>query len=499
MLDRKQFLTGAAALGLARSVLGAGPAAAQSEAGAASGLTAEVGEFVAAARWQDLPPELVELSKKHILDALGLALAGERAETAPLVRRYLASFGANVGSASVLGAGYRSAPRFAAFANGVAIHADDYDDTQLSAAKDRVYGLLTHPSVTALPPALALGEAQGRSGREVMLAYHLGVEVECKIAEASDPRAYNDGFHSTGLFGVFGAATAAAKLHGLDAKKVRMTLGVAGGEASGLRENFGTMSKPFQAGHAAEGGVTAADLVALGWTAADNILEAGNGLYHAVAGDFDATAISGRLGRPWSLLSPGVSIKPYPSGSLTHPAMDEMGRLVRANGLKPDQVEAVRVGAGKAMLNTLIRHRPTTGLEAKFSMEYCMAVVIVDGHAGLAQFTDAAVGRPQVQALLRQVEFYDSPAADAAGADKMRTFIEIRLKDGRVINGAVVDYARGSPQIPMSFDDVTEKFRDCAGYAGFSAQTADRAIAQVRALDALNDIRVLTGLLARAS
>jgi 2-methylcitrate dehydratase PrpD len=150
------------------------------------------------------------------------------------------------------------------------------------------------------------------------------------------------------------------------------------------------------------------------------------------------------------------------------------------------------------MLNTLIHPRPRTGLEAKFSMQYCMAVLLVDGRAGLQQFTDAAVNRPQVQALLPLVDFYNNPAADAAGADKMRSFIEVRLKDGRTLNGAVVDYARGSPQIPMSFADAAEKFRDCAQYAGLGALFAERVIAQVEGLDRLADIRGLTRLLARA-
>lgn len=489
MLDRKQFLMGVGAVAAAPGIaLGQTP----------SGLTAEVADFVAATRFEDLPPELIELSKKHILDCLGLALAGEKAETGPLVRRYLQTLGAGPGPATVLGTGLAAAPRFAAFANGVAIHADDYDDTQLATAKDRTYGLLTHPSVTALPAALAVSEGLGASGRDFMLAYHLGVEVETKIAEASSPRAYETGFHSTGLFGVFGAAAAAAKAQGLDAKGVRMALGVAGAQASGLRENFGTMTKPFQAGHAAEGGVMAASLAAIGWTAADNILEAPNGLFRAAAGGFDMAAISGKLGKPWSFLAPGASIKPYPSGSLTHPAMDEMGRLVLANHLKPDQIEAIRVGANKGMLSALIRHRPTTGLEGKFSMEYCMAVLVADGKAGLGQFTDEAVNRPVVQALLRRVEFYNNPASDAAGVDKMRSLIEIRLTDGRTIAGGVVDYARGSPQIPMSFQDETEKFRDCAGYAGLSVGAADKVIAQVQGLERLSDIRALTALVARA-
>ena len=492
MLDRKQFLSGLVAIGAAPLV----PRTASAQ-DAKAGLTAEVADFIVSTRFEDLPPDLVELSKKHVLDCMGLALAGEKAETGPIARAYVASLG-SAGKATVLGTGLQVHPRFAAFANGVAIHADDYDDTQLAVAKDRVYGLLTHPSVTALPASLAMTEVMGKSGRDFMLAYHLGVEVETKIAEASDPRAYNTGFHSTGLFGVFGAATGAGKAHGLTAQQVRCALGLAGAQASGLRENFGTMTKPFQAGRGAEGGVISADLAALGWTAAENILEAPNGLYHAAAGGFDPAAISGKLGKPWTFLSPGISIKPYPSGSLSHPALDEMSRLVKAHDLKPEQIEQIRVGGNKAMLNALFRHRPTSGLEGKFSMEYLMAVLVIDRKAGLGQFTDAAVNRPEAQALLRKVDFYDNPASDAAGADKMHSVIEVKLKGGQVIQGNPVDYARGSPQIPMTFDDEIEKFRDCAGYAGLPSAQAERVIAAVRGIERLADIGELTRLTAKA-
>ena len=178
--------------------------------------------------------------------------------------------------------------------------------------------------------------------------------------------------------------------------------------------------------------------------------------------------------------------------------MDEMQRLIRANNLKADQVESVRVGANKPTWSpsALFHHRPVTGLEAKFSMEYCMAVLLVDGKAGLSQFTDAAVNRPELQAMLRRVTFVNDPAADAAGADKMRSFIEIHCKDGRVITG-MADYAKGSPQFPMSFDDVVEKFRDCAQYGGLPDAAATKVIEQVKALDQLDDIRKLTSLMQR--
>ncbi len=330
--------------GLAAATPAANAASPAGEFPKAPGLTKYVAEFIVNTRYEDIPGEVLELGKKSILDGFGLALAGSASTMAPLVRRYLQGLGfadakSGMMGASIIGASMRAPARFAAFANGVSIHADDYDDTQLSSAKDRVYGLLTHPTVATLTSSFALGELGKRSGKEMMLAYHVGVEVECKIAEAISPRHYNDGFHSTGTIGTFGSAAACAKLRGLNAQQTAYALGIAAAEGGGLRDNFGSMTKPFHAGHAAENGTVAADLAALGWTAADDILEAPLGFFQAAGGGFDPGSIVNRLGKPWTLANPGVSIKPYPSGSLTHPAMGEMARLIRENNILPAQVE----------------------------------------------------------------------------------------------------------------------------------------------------------------
>ena len=472
------------------------PASGEASTRPAPRVTAEAAEFVVAARYAALPPDLIETGKMHILDAIGLAIAGEKAQTGPIVRQYLGDLGVLNGSATILGTRLKSSPRFAAFANGAAIHADDFDDTQLAVAKDRVYGLLTHPTVTTVTSALAMAETLGKSGRDFMLAYHLGVEVETKVCEAIAPRSYENGFHSTSMCGVFGSAVSAAKMRGLDAEKLRNALGLAGAQASGLRENFGTMTKPFQAAHAAEGGVVSADLAALGWTAAQNILEAKRGFFEAFGGGWDPQAIVGKFGRPWSMLTPGVSIKPYPSGSLTHPAMDVMQQLIDTHHIKATDVAQVRVGTNKQMLNTLIHHDPKTGLEGKFSMEYCMAVLLVKGRAGLGEFQDDVVNRPEMQEMIRRVDFYNNPEADAAGADKMRSYVEVRLKDGRVFS-AQSDFAKGSPQKPMSFDDEIRKFRGCTDYAGLPKDKADRIISTVQRLEKVDNMNaVFTGLFA---
>src|SRR6185369_16206982 len=290
------------------------------------GLTLDVATFIGNTAYRDIPEDVVELGKKSILDGLGLALCGSVAETGNLSRTYVESLGLSRGEATIIGSSIKAPARFAAFVNGIGIHADDYDDTQLAVAEDRVYGLLTHPTAPVLSAALALGETRALSGRDLMTAYHVGVEVECKIAEAMAPRHYEDGFHSTGTCGAIGAAAASARVAGLDRNHILRALGIAASEAAGLRENFGTMTKPFHAGRAAESGVVAAEMAGLGWTAAEQILEAPRGFFHAAGGNYDPGAIVQKLGRPWTFRSPGISIKPHPSGSLTHPAMTELLR-----------------------------------------------------------------------------------------------------------------------------------------------------------------------------
>jgi 2-methylcitrate dehydratase PrpD len=388
------------------------------------------------------------------------------------------------------------APRFAAFANGVCIHADDYDDTQLAVATDRVYGLLTHPTAPALPAALAVGEARGSSGADVMIAYHLGVEVECKIAEAINPRHYQTGFHATATCGTFAAAATAGRLMGLDVETLQRALSIAGSQSAGLRENFGTMTKPFHAGRSSESGVAAAQFASYGWTATDKILEAPRGFFSAAGGGYDENAIAGKLGAPWTFDAPGISIKPHPSGSLTHPGMTEMLRLIREHDIKAEDVAHVRVGTNSNMPNALIHHRPVNELQAKFSMEFCMAILLLEGRAGLSEFTDEVVNRPDVKAMIERIDFVIDERAEAAGYHKMTTYLDIALKDGHKISG-MADFGRGSPAHPMSFDEVAVKFHECAEFARWDQSKAGKVVAMVRDFENLPVLDALLGALRR--
>jgi 2-methylcitrate dehydratase PrpD len=460
-------------------------------------ITDYVAGFVLSTQSADIPKDVAHLGKRSVLDGIGLALAGAASQTGEVTRKYLKALGfVAEGGSTVIGSSMRIPARFAAFANGISIHADDYDDTQLAVAKDRVYGLLTHPTAPALPPALALAERDGRSGADMMLAYQVGVEVECKVAEAIMPRHYQTGFHSTATCGSIGAAAVAAKLLGLDREATRRALGIGATQAGGLRENFGTMTKPFHAGRAAENGVVAAEIAAAGLTASANALEADRGFFRAAGGGFSSEMIDGKLGAPWTFHEPGVSIKPHPSGSLTHPGMAVMMDLILRHDIKPQHVRRVKVGTNHNMPNALIHHQPKNELQAKFSMEFCMAILLLERRGGLEQFTDEVVNRADVQAMIAKVDFGVDPEAEAAGFDKMTTLIEIEMDGGKVIKGQA-DFGKGSPANPMSDEELSEKFRQCAAWGGLNAATTKQVLDLVWKIEELGDVNELTQLLRR--
>lgn len=465
----------------------------QTDTSIGEGLTAEVAAFVLDTAFASIPDDVVELAKKSILDGFGLALSGSVAQSGRFVQQHLSDV-AGAGAASVIGTELKVPARFAAFANGVGVHADDYDDTQLAVAEDRVYGLLTHPTAPCLPAAFAEAEVRGLSGRDLLAAYLVGVDVECKIAEAISPRHYQHGFHSTATCGTFAAASAAGKLRGFNRETLQRALSIAGSQSAGLRENFGTMTKPFHAGRSCESGIVACDMAAMGWTATDKILEAPRGFFQAHGGGYDLNAIRGKLGAPWTFADPGISIKPHPSGSLTHPGMTEMLSLIREHDIKPENVERVDVGTNHNMLNALIHHRPRNELQAKFSIEFCMAILLLERRANLPEFTDETVLRDDVQAMIERVHFDVHPEAEAAGYAKMTTILTIHLKDGRTITGQA-DFGKGSPANPMSYTEVADKFRGCAEYAGWSKDKTETLIDMVASLDDAPDASALAAAL----
>ena len=456
------------------------------------GVTAEIVGFVTRTKFNDVPEEVVGLARGFVLDGLGVILSGSTERGAKILHNYVQQMGGKQ-ECTVFGARFKAPAPKAALSNGVSGHAMDYDDTQLSTSKEAVYGLLTHPTTPVLSSALAISEQLKSTGKDFLLAYILGVEAECRIADAINPRHYQAGFHTTATIGGLGATVAVGKLLRLKEDAMERALALGSSMASGLRENFGTMTKPLHAGRSAENGVTAAQLAKRGFTSAKGILEAKRGLFNAMAGGFDETKIAGRLGRPYFMQEPGISIKPYPSGSLSHPAQDLILDMVKEHGINASDIEAIDVGTNSNVPNALIYPMPTTALEGKFSIPFCMAIGVLERKAGIAQFQDRKVREPKVVEMMKRVTLYVDDEMEGLGYDQVRSRIRIKLKDGRTVEGRA-DVAKGHPLKPMSWEDLGEKFRDC-GRLVLPRKNVDRTIDLVGRLERERNLLPLIRLL----
>ena len=457
------------------------------------GVTAEIVSFVTKTKFNDLHEVVVGLAKGFVLDGLGVILSGSTERGSKILHTYVRQMGGKQ-ECTVFGTGFKAPAPKAALSNGVSGHAMDYDDTQLSTSKEAVYGLLTHPTTPVLSSALAISEQLKSTGKDFLLAYILGVEAECRIADAINPRHYQAGFHTTATIGGLGATVAVGKLLRLKEDAMEAALAIGASMASGLRENFGTMTKPLHAGRSAENGVTAAQLAKRGFTSAKGILEAKRGLFNAMAGGFDESKIAGRLGRPYFMQDPGISIKPYPSGSLSHPAQDLILDMVKEHGINANDIEAIDVGTNSNVPNALIYPMPTTALEGKFSIPFCMAIGVLERKAGIAQFRDRKVREPKVVEMMKRVTLYVDDEMEGLGYDQVRSRIRIKLKDGRTVEGRA-DVAKGHPLKPMSWEDLGEKFRDC-GRLVLPRRNVDRAIDLVGHLEGERNLLPLIRLLA---
>jgi 2-methylcitrate dehydratase PrpD len=449
--------------------------------------TRAIARFAAEAKSASVPVAVLERSARHVLDTVGLMISGSTADGCRLTREFHAERGGTP-EATVVGVGDRVNLLQAAYANGESSHAMDYDDTQLAAAPDRAYGLLMHPSSPVLGAVLPVAESLGASGADTLAAFAIGVEVSCVIAEAIAPEHYGNGFHTTGTIGGFGAAAAVGRLLGFDAERMAVVLGLVGSTGAGLRQNFGTMTKPFHSGRAAENGVLAALRVAKGHSATDDIIEARRGFFRAYGGG-DLDQIERALGSPWTILDPGISIKPYPSGSLSHPAVGATLKLVAAEDVRPEQVADIRVGVNSYTALTLLHATPNDELQAKFSMQYGVAIAVLDRAAGLEQFTTERVVRDDAQAMLRKVRVEVDERANAAGFDQMYSIVTIRLVDGTSVE-TQASFAKGSPADPMTDAELLAKFDECLGLVDPSAD-ADAITDELLSIRDVADVRTL--------
>ncbi len=412
-----------------------------------------IGQFVATVRPHDLPDDIVENVALRFVDTFAVAIAGSGEAASRITREYVRSAGVSGGS-SIWGTRESACPEGAALANSVAGHALDYDDV--------AFPLTGHPSVVLLPALISLGEAGEATGEDVAAGYYVGYEVAQKVGRVIAATHYARGWHCTATIGVIGAAAACSHLLRLDAEESAAAIGIAAAQVAGVRRSFGTMAKPLQAGNAAAAGVRAARLAALGMTAPLDALDGPSGFVDVYGGGEDLGAELERLGEsPGELVSNGVFVKKYPCCYDTQRAIEAALELVRERPIDPQDIRAVRVRVHPTGLTALMHSRPETGLEGKFSLEYTVSAAVHDRAVGLGTFTDDAVRRPTIQALLRKVE----RSEDEGDVPPHRAVVEVALADGeRCI--ARVEELPGSPQLPLSVAELDAKVRDCASYAG---------------------------------
>ncbi len=459
------------------------------------GATATIADFIVKTTAADFPAGSDENAIKVIVDTFAVILAGVSSEVAEPLQRYLEMSGES-GTSPILGTGRTASPETAALINGTYGHSLDYDDV--------LSMIPAHPSAVILSALLASMDTKPVSGKNFIEAYIIGVEVGGKVGLGMTNEHYQRGFHATGTLAMFSGVAALAKLHQLDAPTIQQAFGIAASMASGLRRNFGTMTKPLHTGLAARNALSAVRLAMCGFTAAADIMEAKAGFYSTYGtaeSDPDVTARG--LGKPFVISSPGIAVKKFPCCYATHRTIDGVLTLRERLGFDAGTIDKVICRMPPGGMHVLIYPRPVTGLEGKFSLPYSAAAAVLDGKFTLWSFSDEAVRRPEIAALYERIDTHETPACrgDDPQFDKRssgsRGFVEVEvlLKDGRR-DQIRIDVPPGSPSRALTWDELREKFMDCAKQAPrITMATAEAAFNDLRALNTLSDVCTISNRL----
>jgi len=444
----------------------------------------ELARRIRAISYQGLPQAAVEAAKIGILDTVGVTLAGSLEPCARIARRVSAA----PGPALLFGTTQRLSVTDATLVNGVAAHALDFDDCNNT--------LGGHPSVPILPGLFALADAMPVSGRDFIAAYVAGFETETRIARAVNLHHYDKGWHPTATLGVFGAAAAASLLLALTEEQTATALAIAASLSSGLKANFGTMTKPLHIGRCAQNGVLAAMLAREGMTASHDAFEHTQGFFNVFngRGNYDAGAVLASWAEPLDVITPGIVIKQYPCCASTHAGIDAMLDLVRAHDLTPANVARVVAWMHPSRLVHVDRPAPRSALDAKFSLQYCLARALIDRHVVLSQFEDDTYLDPQVGGLLPRIEAGPHPRMLPDSDVRFGAEVSVTTTDGRHLHKTVDAAAGRMPGDPVSGRPLRAKYRDCAGRA-LTAAGVEQSLELLAGLETLEQVSTLAGTL----
>lgn len=438
--------------------------------------TARLAGFIAGSRWADVPASVRHDAKRSLLNWLGCAIGGAHAPSVDLAIESLAPF-SGPAQATVVNRGRRFDVATTAVINGVSSSVLDFDDTHLQT--------VIHPSVPVASATLALAEHLQVPGEAFMHAFIIGVEAACKVGNAISPEHYACGWHVTSTCGVIGAAAACARLLELDETQAAYAIGMAASQSAGLSEVLGSPTRMFNMGHAARSGFMAAWYASKGIASSACALEAPRGFGNAFTTRCDWSELTDTLGVTWELAA--NAFKPYPCGIVVHPVIDGCLLLRERHAIDARSIDRVEVTVHPAVQIIMSRPEPADGMRSKVSAEHCIAVAMVQGAAGVQQFTDAVVHDPEVTGLRRRARLLcsDAVAKDAAG-------VCVVMKDG-TRHETFVEHAKGSAGVPLTDRELEEKFRSLLAH-GRSRADAGHMIGMLRQLETLGD----AGALARA-
>lgn len=434
-------------------------------------------------RIDDIPQEVRRAARRHALDGLGTALAAARLDAAPYALAVARELGGPA-EAQIIG-GERTSAAAAALANGMLMHALDYDDTHADS--------LVHVTVSVLPAALAAAERSGASGARLLEAIVAGSELVTRLGAAVRHGFHARGFHATSVCGVFSSTLAASLLEGLSQEDAVSALGIAGSFASGSLQFLedGTETKPLHPGWAAHAGILAARLAAAGASGPTRILEGASGLFRAYAGqEVGADAVVNGLGARWETTR--ITLKPYPACQLSHATLDAV-RIARERIRSVADIEAIYVEVPEESAAIVCdpvasKLKPRTPYDAKFSLQWCVATLLINGRLDVGSFTEDRLDRPEVLALAARVRHRAYASSVVAASAPGR--IEVRMRDGRV-QRAEVPTSNGAPSSPLSDADVFRKLAENVGDEERAREIAE----SVDALERSADVARLTTLL----
>jgi 2-methylcitrate dehydratase PrpD len=448
----------------------------------------QIAENIVAIRYDSLPREAVDWAKAAILDTVGVTLAGAGEDCVRIVERALAVGGAH-GDCLVFGSDRRTGPLDAALINGTAAHALDFDDVSNT--------LGGHPSAPLLPAMFALADMQDCNGRAFVTAYVAGFETETRIARGVHFHHYEKGWHPTATLGVFGATASCCHLMGLTAEQTAQALAIAASLASGIKANFGTMTKPLHVGHTARSGLFAAMLARDGFSANNAAMEHGQGFLMVFNGEgnFDAQAMLKDWGDPCDVVRPGPAIKQYPCCGSTHPALDALLALRGEHAMPAEKIVRIDSWTHPRRLAHTNRPDPKSGLDAKFSVQYCLARATLQGQIRLEDFEADAHDDPTVRALMTRVHAAPHPDAGTANEQALGAEVRVTLDTGEVIAKKVGAALGRGPDNPLPAGALRAKFVNCASRALPPAAVA-RLQQMLETLETAASIKAVVGAIA---